>query len=287
MPLIIHIDGGSRGNPGPAGAGVVIENDAGQRLHEAGYYLGRQTNNAAEYHALIIALKRALGLGDRAVTIHSDSELLINQMTGAYRVKSAALARLVGEAQALLLNFDSWTFHHVQREQNRRADRLANLAMDLRRDEIAFDADGRTAGQRSQADARGADARQAADGSAPSAAATVVRRRAGAASTEEALRARDAHERAVRTVVKRAPETNGCPAAVAAGSEFTLQTALPAGLCLHAAHALLPTVLAMLATDAPDFAALPTVTVRCMRPGCGAAFELSPVAPTDGTGRGD
>ena len=93
MGLIIHVDGGSRGNPGPAGAGVVIADEDGALIHEAGYFLGRQTNNSAEYHACIRALQRAARCGEQPVRVCSDSELLVRQITGAYQVKSPTLVK--------------------------------------------------------------------------------------------------------------------------------------------------------------------------------------------------
>ncbi len=140
----MHIDGGARGNPGPAGAGVVIKDDNGRRLHEVGYFLGRHTNNSAEYQALILGLKRAVRLADPNVRIYSDSELLVHQITGRYRVKSPNLIGYVEQAQSLLLKFESWTIQHVRREKNRRADQLANIAMDREADTVEFDVDGET-----------------------------------------------------------------------------------------------------------------------------------------------
>lgn len=134
LEVLIHIDGGARGNPGPAGAGVVIASaDDGTVLFEGGYFLGRATNNVAEYHALIKALDRAAALGAEAVVVQSDSELLIRQMIGEYRVKSAALEPLFSDAQASAGGFGSCTFRHIRREQNARADRLVNQAINLRR----------------------------------------------------------------------------------------------------------------------------------------------------------
>ena len=140
----MHIDGGARGNPGPAGAGVVIKDDSGRRLHEVGYFLGRHTNNAAEYQALILGLKRAVRLADPVVLVYSDSELLVHQITGRYRVKSPNLISYVEQAQSLLLKFENWSIHHVRREQNHRADQLANIAMDRAADAVEFDVDGET-----------------------------------------------------------------------------------------------------------------------------------------------
>ncbi len=275
MALILHIDGGARGNPGPAGAGVVITNDLGDSLHEAGYFLGKQTNNSAEYQALILGLRRALRLRDGAITIYSDSELLVKQMTGQYRVKSPQLAELMGEAQSLLLKFDGWVIRHVRREKNRDADRLANLAMDRARDAIVLDADGETTREVDASSAAAGGSKTAGPGSAGPAPAS---KRSGRAKPVT---------HAIRVLPAAFPDGDACPAAGLMLEEVELGPALPAGMCLHAAHALLPTVLAMHNTEPKEFAGLPTVTVRCMRPGCGAVFQLSPVRSQNGsTGRG-
>ncbi len=137
MHLTIHIDGGSRGNPGPAAAGVVItEAQTGRPLHEAGYFLGKMTNNAAEYQGLLHALRLAIEMKASSVSVNSDSQLMVNQITGEYRLKSADLRPLFEQAQALLLKIDTWQIRYIRREQNTRADELANLAMDAQRDVI-------------------------------------------------------------------------------------------------------------------------------------------------------
>lgn len=253
MSLIIHVDGGSRGNPGPAGAGVVISGDDGALIYEAGFFLGRQTNNAAEYHALIRALERAGQCGEQLITIHSDSELLVRQITGEYQVKSPTLAPLHRQAQTLLVRAGRWNIRHVRREQNTRADELANLAMDARRDVIVFDV-------AAPAD-HPADTTPAAETAAP------------------------AGQQAVRVTVHHAPQADTCPAGGLPGPAFTVGATLPAGLCVHAAHALVPTLLAILNTDEDEFAAIPTLTVRCGRPGCGAEFRLAPARSKNGAHR--
>ncbi len=147
MKLTIHFDGGSRGNPGPASAGVVItDTDTGKPLHEAGYFLGRCTNNVAEYQGLVRSLEQAKSLAGTSLQIHSDSELLVRQITGQYRVKSPALKPLYDKANALLDGFDAWAIDHVRRESNQRADELANLAMDHQAD-VSGDSPPPAAGQ--------------------------------------------------------------------------------------------------------------------------------------------
>lgn len=134
MPVSIHIDGGARGNPGPAACGVVIRDlDADLLLHEAGYYLGVTTNNEAEYQGLLHALKVALEIGARDIRIIADSQLMVRQVMGQYKVKAPNLKPLHAKALDLLGKFDRWSFDHVLRHLNKRADELANLAMDMRK----------------------------------------------------------------------------------------------------------------------------------------------------------
>jgi ribonuclease HI len=128
--LVAYTDGGSRGNPGPAGFGVRFEEPNGTLLEEFGASMGTATNNVAEYRGLIAALGWAADHGYRRLHVRSDSELLVRQMRGEYRVKNPGLKPLHQEARALIDRFEEVTFEHVPREMNRHADRLANLAMD-------------------------------------------------------------------------------------------------------------------------------------------------------------
>ena len=128
--LVAYIDGGARGNPGPAGYGVVIEDQAGRRVATLNKYLGHQTNNYAEYSALIAALEYAVEHGPRALKVISDSELLVRQMRGVYKVKHPALREFCRRAQELIGQLDWFDIQHVLRTKNREADRLANAAMD-------------------------------------------------------------------------------------------------------------------------------------------------------------
>ena len=133
MKLTINIDGGSRGNPGPAGAGVVARDEAGTVLAAQGVYLKHATNNVAEYTGLLTALETARQLGGSDVTIISDSELLVRQMNGQYRVKNEGLKPLFDQASTLAAQLPRVKFTHVRREYNKDADRLANLAMNAKR----------------------------------------------------------------------------------------------------------------------------------------------------------
>jgi ribonuclease HI len=128
--LVIHIDGGSRGNPGEAGYGVFVEDTEGGAVARLYGYIGVATNNVAEYQGLINGLRFALEQGARRVRVFSDSELVVKQINGAYRVKHPAMVPLHREACVLLGRFTRWTIGHVPREQNREADRLANRALD-------------------------------------------------------------------------------------------------------------------------------------------------------------
>jgi len=125
-----NIDGGSRGNPGPASYGVVIRDPRGELVAKLKKYIGRMTNNVAEYYGLIAALDYAQSHGVRAIRIESDSELLVKQMHGLYKVKSAELQPLFERAKKMSQAFDSFRIDHVYREQNREADALANEALD-------------------------------------------------------------------------------------------------------------------------------------------------------------
>jgi ribonuclease HI len=130
--LIVHIDGASRGNPGEAAYGVHVSTAGGAEVTGLYGYLGRASNNVAEYQALLHALRWAAARGARRLRIYSDSELVVKQMEGTYRVKHPDMVPLHREARGLVSRFDSVKLAHVRREENREADRLANLALDER-----------------------------------------------------------------------------------------------------------------------------------------------------------
>jgi ribonuclease HI len=131
--LTIYTDGAARGNPGPAAFGYVIERP-GETAVEASGYIGEATNNQAEYIALIRALARARELGHRNLVVYSDSELIVNQMNGAYKVKHPHLVPLHQQAKALVTQFEAVTIRHINREQNQHADRLCSHALGKNRD---------------------------------------------------------------------------------------------------------------------------------------------------------
>lgn len=128
--LVAHSDGGARGNPGPAGYGVVIKDESGRKVAALSEYLGHQTNNFAEYQGLIAALEYALEHGPKALKLVSDSELLVRQIKGVYKVKNATLQDLHGRAKELIAQLEWFSIGHALREHNQEADRLANEAMD-------------------------------------------------------------------------------------------------------------------------------------------------------------
>jgi ribonuclease HI len=130
--VLLYTDGASRGNPGQAGAGIVLKAPDGSTVARGYRYLGHATNNEAEYQAVLIGLQQALKSGFHSVTIRADSELLVRQLKGEYRVKSPHLQVLHAEALSLLRQFTSWRAEHIPRAQNAEADRLANKAIDTR-----------------------------------------------------------------------------------------------------------------------------------------------------------
>ena len=128
--ITAYCDGGSRGNPGPAGYGVYIEGPNGQTVAELSEYLGKVTNNVAEYSGLLAAIDFALKQGRRKLRVVSDSELMVKQIQGRYKVNSADLRPLYDEAKRRIAQLDAFRIEHVLRGKNQKADRLANLAMD-------------------------------------------------------------------------------------------------------------------------------------------------------------
>ncbi|MDZ4229985.1 MAG: ribonuclease HI family protein, partial [Candidatus Veblenbacteria bacterium] len=127
--VTIRTDGGARGNPGPAAIGVVIEDGDGKVIMEFGRYLGEKTNNQAEYQALLVALEEAKGLGATEVRCYLDSELVVKQLKQEYRVKDKELASLFVKVLNLGHSFKQVSYHHVRREQNKRADALVNRTL--------------------------------------------------------------------------------------------------------------------------------------------------------------
>jgi ribonuclease HI len=130
LKLVVHVDGGSRGNPGPAAAGAVITTPDGEVVDEAMEVIGHATNNVAEYRGLLLGLRRARERGATEVDVYNDSELVAKQINGQYKVKHPDMRPLFVEAQEELRQFDAWQITSVPREENADADALVNRALD-------------------------------------------------------------------------------------------------------------------------------------------------------------
>jgi ribonuclease HI len=128
--LIVNFDGGSRGNPGPAAIAAVVSTPDGEVIEERGEAIGPATNNVAEYRALLLAVERAHGLGASEVELIGDSELVVRQVRGEYRVKDAGLRPLYAAAVDALAGLDSWSIRNVPRDENAAADALVNATLD-------------------------------------------------------------------------------------------------------------------------------------------------------------
>ena len=132
--IIVYIDGGSRGNPGPAAAGFILTDSAGTQLQAKAFFLGQTTNNVAEYNAICKALGAAKQIGAKQLTVFSDSELLVKQINGQYKVKSEQIRPLFQQSINLLGEFENWKVQHITREENADADKLVNQALNLQQD---------------------------------------------------------------------------------------------------------------------------------------------------------
>jgi ribonuclease HI len=128
--LTVNVDGGARGNPGPAAIGVVVRDSGGEVLEELGERIGEATNNVAEYRALLRGIELAARHGASELDLVGDSELVVRQVEGRYKVKNAGMKELHGEVKQALAGFDSWSIRHVRRAENAEADRLVNEALD-------------------------------------------------------------------------------------------------------------------------------------------------------------
>lgn len=131
VKLVVNVDGGARGNPGPAAIGAVVQRPGGEVLEARGERIGRATNNVAEYKALLLGIERARELGASELELVGDSELIVRQVKGEYKVKDATLRELHGDVKRALRPFgDRWSIRHVRREHNAEADRLVNQVLD-------------------------------------------------------------------------------------------------------------------------------------------------------------
>ena len=127
---MVNVDGGARGNPGPAAIAAVLATADGEVFEEIGETIGQATNNVAEYRALLLGIERARALGAAELDLVGDSELVVRQVKGEYKVKDAGLRELHSQVRAALANFERWSIRHVRREHNAVADRLVNEAID-------------------------------------------------------------------------------------------------------------------------------------------------------------
>ena len=130
MKLTINVDGGARGNPGPSAVGVVVRDESGEVIEDHGILIGDATNNVAEYKALLMGIERAIELGATDLELIGDSELVVKQVQGKYKVKNAGIKPLHAEAKSGLAKIPKWQIRHVRREQNAEADSLVNQALD-------------------------------------------------------------------------------------------------------------------------------------------------------------
>jgi len=241
MNVLMYIDGGSRGNPGPAAGGVVILDTDGVPLLEAGYWFGRKTNNQAEYGALLRGLEEALARGVTEIHIRSDSELLVRQLNGDYRVKSELIAPLFNQARTTLARFKRWKAEHVLRALNARADELANLAMDAAADVIESDWPKSSPSSNKPPKPAPAAKKPASGLSAPDSTGNVL------------------------VTCTRAPAPGSCPAHCRKNAAYVFNSTLPAGLCIEPARRLLDAVVARGAQD-----------ITCPKSDCGAVFAVAP-----------
>ena len=261
MPWTAAIDGGARGNPGPSGAGVEIRDDRGRVVLAAGFFLGHMTNNQAEYEGLLRALDALGRAGARDILVLSDSELLIRQVNGSYKVRAPHLQELHRAARKKLAGFASWEARHVPREQNRQADRLANQAMDAVADVVTVDRLGVAGALTNQPVAPTPASPQAA---APSGLDFKAPPPTFAAVTGTAIEVR----------VVRSP--TACPAGHRLGQTFLFTDRTPAGLCVEACAGIIEAVLALRETAGGKPDAAQAVTVTCPRSNCGGVFEIGP-----------
>jgi ribonuclease HI len=128
--LVVNVDGGARGNPGPAAVAAVVQDTEGEVLEERSEVIGEATNNVAEYKALLLGIDRAIAFEAEEVDLVGDSELIVRQVKGDYKVKDATLRELHGQVLTALQSFEDWTIRHVRREENEEADRLVNEELD-------------------------------------------------------------------------------------------------------------------------------------------------------------
>lgn len=264
MTWTAHIDGGSRGNPGPAGAGVSIDDEKGREVFGAGFFLGPKTNNQAEYAGLLQALKVLSAAGAQSIRILTDSELMAHQINGVYRVKSPDLRPLHSQAKELLSSFEQWRIEYVPREQNRLADKLANQAMDARKLVVVRD-------RLNLAEQAGLDLPKGAPSLFTDGAPQGPPARAGCPTPEGRF---GASQPGIEVTVVRPPKKGACRAGMKQGRQFVFTDTTPAGLCLDACATVMEAVLAARDAAAEGLLSDEVTSCRCNHPDCGAVFDI-------------
>lgn len=258
----LYVDGGSRGNPGPAAGAYVIRRSSGPIIQSRGFSLGRTTNNVAEYTALLRGIDAILSLGINELDIFSDSELMVRQIIGEYRVRSEDLMELFEQVQRKLLSFDRWQIKHIRREFNKEADRLVNETLDF-----GDEADESQESPEISKEPKTPKTKKKSTGrpcrktDIPSTSSTLMTRENSQADTF----------RKILAEVISIHGEQGCENPMQTGQCFVFSQCVPAGLCVYAAMALLPVVLAMQG-DSSDSS---PQEVSCINPGCGVRFKLS------------
>ncbi len=238
----LYVDGGARGNPGPAACAYILKEPNGATIESEGIFLGETTNNVAEYTGLLKGLQSAKKHNIKILHIFSDSELMVKQIIGEYRVKSENLLKLYQQIQRLLLSLDRWQIRHIKREFNSEADQLVNKVLDSK------------AGQSQQQ-------QQAINKPQP-------------APTHTSGSSAKSNIPKILVEVTKAPEEGTCNAKLQQGMCFVFTSVVPAGFCLYAAQSVLPTVLAMQRDLSPGS---PPIQIRCSNSECGAVFKLTKI----------
>lgn len=244
----LYVDGGSRGNPGPAASAYVIKRGSGEIVKAKGFHLGQATNNVAEYTALLRGLEAVLILDVRELDIFSDSELMVKQLIGEYRVRSEDLMELFEQVQRKLLNFDRWQIKHIRREFNKDADRLVNETLDF-----------------------GGEIEEPEESLEISEEPSMAKKPAREPARKPKKKIAPVGPRKILAEVVSVSGEPGCENPMQAGQCFVFSQCVPAGLCVHAAMSLLPIVLDMQNDPCEDSPR----EVSCSRPGCSVRFRLS------------
>ncbi len=249
MTWTAYIDGGARGNPGPAAAGIHILDSKGNPVFSAGLFLGHKTNNEAEYAGLLFALDLLRAANATDVQIRSDSELLVRQLQGKYRVKAPNLLPLFEKAMDRLADIKKARFQHVPRAENREADTLVNQALDAVADVIAVDRD--------------------------NLAGSLERPRVTAAPIASRTPQKAARPGGgIVVAVVKAPKPGACPAGMKPGQTYLFGPATPAGFCTEGCAAVVDAVLSLQSAIREGEKDLSAMTITCGHPDCAAVFQL-------------